>query len=261
MHKKITIVSKEDNMNQNNLITYYDIKKFSFKNIFSTGSELYFERPCIGYIKKGYVQFFHSGKTTYAYEGDLIYIPFETKHQSIWYGSPDIDWYSIQFDFTLKHSLFDYRFQILNNYPSQIIEKMVSSFEESYFLSVSFFYRLLDDVYKKMKITPTSSVYLSIKPAIDFVENNYEKPICIDNLADLCNMSRSAFFKSFRKALNVTPIEYKHNIMIQHAIDLISSTGLSIEEISTMVGFPSSNYFRKVFFKFTEKTPKELRKK
>lgn len=55
-------------------------------------------------------------------------------------------------------------------------------------------------------------------------------------------------------------IEYKHNIMIQHAIDLLSNTNLSIEEISSSVGFPTSNYFRKVFYKFTQKTPKELNK-
>ena len=48
--------------------------------------------------------------------------------------------------------------------------------------------------------------------------------------------------------------------MIQKAIELISNTTLSIEEISTKVGFGSSNYFRKVFFQMTDKKPKELRK-
>lgn len=246
-------------MNQKNLVTFYDVKKFSFQNIYSTGAEMYVGRPCIGYIKKGYAKFFLNGKTLYAYQGDLIYIPFETKYQSIWYGSPDIEWYSIRFDFIPKHSFFNYRFQILNNYPQEIVENLYKSYEISFFESMSFFYLLLDDVYKRMKITLAPSAYSAIKPAIEYIENNYEKQISVSVLAASCNVSRSAFFKLFKKALGVTPIEYKHNIMIQHAIDLLSGTDMSVEEISSATGFPSSNYFRKVFFRFTEKTPKELR--
>lgn len=48
--------------------------------------------------------------------------------------------------------------------------------------------------------------------------------------------------------------------MIQHAIELLIHTEMSIEEISRTIGFSSSNYFRKIFYKLTKKTPKELRK-
>lgn len=248
-------------MDKNNLISFFRFKKFSFEHIFSGGPEMYFKRPCIGYIKKGSAKFLHNGKTIYAHEGDLIYIPFETKYQSIWFGSPEVEWYSAEFDFNLKHSFSSYRFQILREYPSYLFEKMFESYNESYYLAVSYFYQLLNDVYGKMKSTPTTSAYLKIEPAINYIEANYMNPISIDELAKLCNISKSAFFKSFKNIIKVTPIEYKHNIMIQHAIDLITNTNKSIEEISSTVGFPSSNYFRKVFLKFTNKSPKDLRKK
>ncbi|MBQ6908170.1 MAG: helix-turn-helix transcriptional regulator [Clostridia bacterium] len=80
-------------------------------------------------------------------------------------------------------------------------------------------------------------------------------------MAELCHISESGFFKLFKAVTGVTPITYKHNIMIQHAIDMISNTSLSIEEISGLVGFPSSNYFRKVFADMTGTTPKKLRKR
>lgn len=47
--------------------------------------------------------------------------------------------------------------------------------------------------------------------------------------------------------------------MVQNALDLLAHTDLTIEEISSKVGFSSSNYFRKVFFDITGKTPKEVR--
>ena len=49
--------------------------------------------------------------------------------------------------------------------------------------------------------------------------------------------------------------------MIQHAIELLANTDMTVEEISRRVGFSSSNYFRKIFIKLTDKTPKELRKR
>lgn len=248
-------------MDKKALISFYNVTKFSFQNIYSAGPEMYFERPCIGFIKKGSAKFFHKGKIIYANEGDLIYIPFETQYQSIWYGSPEIEWYSVQFDFNLKHSFFNYNFQILKNYPEELLKKIYESYEESYFISISYLYQLLDDIYKKMETTPNTASYLTIKPAVEYIENNYEKSISIDTLAEYCNISRVSFFRLFKKILKVTPIEYKHNIMIQHAIDLLSNTAMPIEEISIIVGFSSSNYFRKIFFKKIGKTPKELRKK
>ena len=247
-------------MHKNNLITFYKLKKYSFQNNFSAGPEVYFDRPCIGYIKKGHAKFLYNGKTFYANSGSLIYISLHTRYQSIWYGYPDIEWYVINFDFRSKHSFSNYGFQILKNFSENLFEKMIDSYENAPFISISYFYQLLDDIYKKMKVSAITSSYLTIKPAIDYLENNYKQAISIEELAKYCNLSRSAFFKIFKKTTKVTPIEYKHNIMIQHAIDLISNTDMSIEEISSSVGFPSSNYFRKVFFKFTEKTPKELRK-
>jgi len=49
--------------------------------------------------------------------------------------------------------------------------------------------------------------------------------------------------------------------MIQNALHLLSSTDMTIEEISEECGFSSSNYFRKVFKNITKASPKELRKR
>ncbi|MEE1048063.1 MAG: helix-turn-helix domain-containing protein [Clostridia bacterium] len=48
--------------------------------------------------------------------------------------------------------------------------------------------------------------------------------------------------------------------MIQHALDLLSNTTLSIEEISSKTGFSSPNYFRTVFLKLTGSSPKNFHK-
>jgi len=241
------------------LISNYSFEKKTYQNIHSAGPKLYFYKPCIGYVKKGYAKFLYKGQTLYAYEGDLIYIAYGTKYHSVWFGSPDIEWYSINFSFKSQYDFCEYQFQILKDYPSELFDKMNENYENSYLMSVSYFYQLLDDIYQKLKAASMPVSYMTIEPAVEYIENNYNQNISVSTLAKLCHCSESGFFKLFRKSTGVTPIAYKHNIMIQHSLDLLSYTNLSVEYISTRVGFSSSNYFRKIFIKLTGKTPKELR--
>lgn len=246
-------------MQNNCLISQYSFRKYIRQNLHSPGPRRKFNSLIIGYIKKGYAKFLYKGKTFYAYEGDLIYIAYETRYQSVWFGNPDVEWYGITFNFKSQYSFNEYQFQILKDYPPELFDKMCETYEASYFLSVSYFYQLLDDVYKKLKADLKPMSYLAVEPAIEYIENNYNRDIPISTLVTLCHCSESGFFKLFKKSTGVTPIAYKHNIMIQNALDLLSHTTLSIEEISSHVGFSSSNYFRKIFIKLTGKTPKELR--
>ena len=246
-------------MEKNLQLSYYRISKEIHSVVHSGGSDIYFDRPCIGYVTKGYAKFLWEGKTVYAHEGDLIYIGCDTRYQSIWYGSPDIEWYSLSFGFAQKYTYYNHRFQILKNYPGEIFEKMYEA-KDNELLFISYIYMLLADVYTKTVETPAPRLFESVEPAIKYIETHYSESFEMDIPAKLCHMGRTAFFKNFKKATGVTPIAYKHNVMIQHAIDLLSDTALSVEEISEKTGFSSANYFRTVFYKLTDKTPKELRK-
>lgn len=246
-------------MEKNLQLSYYKISKQIHSVVHSGGSDIYFDRPCIGYVIKGYAKFLYEGKTVYAHEGDLIYIGCDTRYQSIWYGSPDIEWYSLSFEFAQKYNYYNHRFQILKDYPGELFDTMYEA-RNNELLFISYIYALLADVYTKTVETPTQEHYSQVEPAIRYIEEHYSESFEMDIPAKLCHMGRTAFFKHFKKATGVTPTAYKHNVMIQHAIDLLSDTLLSVEEISGAVGFSSANYFRTVFCKLTDKTPKELRK-
>lgn len=261
LRKNTTILQKAERMiimYKKNLIKNYNLKKYEFQNTHSGGPNVYFNL-CIGYVKKGYAKFLYKGQTIYAHTGDLIYIAYGTRYYSVWFGSPDIEWYSINFSFKSQYDFCEYQFQILKNYPCELFDKMYEAYENSYFLSVSYFYQLLDDIFVKLNTVSNHVSYPTIEPAIEYIENNYNKNISISTLAGLCHCCESGFFNLFKKSTGVTPITYKHNIMIQHSLDLLSHTTLSIEEISIQTGFSSSNYFRRIFTKLTGKTPKELR--
>lgn len=247
-------------MTTDELICYFHLNLFRFYETHTAGSMQHFERPCIGYIKKGSAQFLCKGKSYDASEGDLLYIAKDTRYYSVWTGSPEIEFYSISFSFVKPYSFYEYPFQTIQNYPAHLPDQIYRTYGTDYYLSVSYFYRLLTDIYQRMTTavqTPPGKI--SVQPAIDYIEKNYHLPVSIDTLARLCHSCSSGFFKLFKEATGVTPIAYKHNIMVQNALDLLAHSDLTVEEISAKVGFSSSNYFRKVFFAITGKTPKEVR--
>ena len=246
-------------MQEGTLISSYSCDLYRFRNSHTIGSVLFFDSPCIGYIRKGSAQFLYRGKSYYAAEGDLIYIAKDTKYYSIWSGAPEIEFYSVGFSFVKPYSFYEYRFQIIKSYPCRLFDKMCEKYGTDIYVSVSYLYRILSDIFKQMKIEPVSSGKTTVQPAVDYIESNYNMPITIEKLAQLCHSCTSGLFKLFKSATGVTPIAYKHNIMIQNALDLLTHTDLTVEEISARVGFSSPNYFRRVFYDIMGKTPKQVR--
>lgn len=244
----------------NSLINAFNCKLYKFRGTHAVGSLQAFEQPCIGYINSGKAQFLYKGKSYYANKGNLIYIAKGTKYYSVWTGNPEIEFYYVKLSFINPYSFYDYRFQIIENYSCDLIDKLYRSYNDDIYLSASYLYCLLSDIYKHMRKEKSSSIgRVDVQPAVDFIEGNYNMPLSVEQLSKLCHSCSSGFYKLFKSSTGVTPIKYKHNIMIQNALELLSHTDLTVEEISARVGFSSSNYFRRVFFNITGKTPKELR--
>lgn len=241
-------------------ISYFTVKKLEFKNTYTTGSLQSYSMPCIGYLTEGMGIFFFEGKTYYAQKGDLIYIAKDTKYYSIWYGDPEIKFYSVSFDFTQPYSFYDYRFQIIRGFDGNIFDKIYQNYQSHPMRAMSVMYELLDTLYAKMETGGSPIKSEGVDTAIAHIEQHFAEPLVIDDLCRLCHCSRSSLFELFKKRTGVSPIIYKHNLMIQHALDMLAHTDLTVDEVSQKTGFSSSNYFRTVFRKMTGKSPKEVKK-
>ena len=246
-------------MKETGYISSLEMRELNFENTYTTGSLQSYARPCIGYLKRGVGKFFCNGNTYFAHEGDLIYIAKDTKYYSIWYGEPEINFYSISFDFAQPYAFYDYRFQIVKNYPAELPNALFEANMSDPMRALSLMYALLADLYQRMETEQVSVQSGAVEQAIMHIENHYTEPLVIDALCKQCHLSRSSLFDAFKRRTGVSPIVYKHNLMIQHALDMLTHTDLTVDEISQRVGFSSSNYFRTVFTKMTGKTPKSVR--
>lgn len=99
-----------------------------------------------------------------------------------------------------------------------------------------------------------------VAAAISFLENNYRDDTGVDQIADHLGLSRTYLHTVFRDGTGQTPNDYLQRTRIKAAENLLGKTSTSITEIASTVGFSSSQYFSKVFHKYTRQTPQAYRK-
>ena len=95
----------------------------------------------------------------------------------------------------------------------------------------------------------SSSGRLYIKNAVKFIQRNFSDNIDITDIAAQVGLSRSHLYRIFIKHLSLSPNEYLTQYRINQACVLLRTSGLSVGEIASSVGFDDQLYFSRVFKK------------
>ena len=95
--------------------------------------------------------------------------------------------------------------------------------------------------------------------AKDYIRNNYNKDISLDDVSRAVNISPYYFSKIFKENTGENFIEYLTNIRIDKAKELLGTTEYSMKEICSMVGYSDPNYFSRSFKKNVGVTPTEYK--
>lgn len=90
----------------------------------------------------------------------------------------------------------------------------------------------------------------------DPTKNHYS----FSEIAKKIGMSRSVFFRSFKKYIKTTPQRYREARMLKRAVDLLEVSTFSLNEISAMSGFSDQYYFSRRFKTQFGISPGEYRK-
>ncbi|GMQ58212.1 hypothetical protein AN1V17_26070 [Vallitalea sediminicola] len=101
---------------------------------------------------------------------------------------------------------------------------------------------------------------LKIDMVIDFINENYTKPLTIDILAALIDVTPQYLCKIFIESTNKRPFEYINEVRIQKSKELMLNTNLSISKIGNQVGFEDASYYGKWFKRIEKITPGAFRK-
>ena len=99
-----------------------------------------------------------------------------------------------------------------------------------------------------------------VKQIILNVEYDLTADLTLKKFARMLNLNPSYLSALFRKETGMTLTEFVTKKRIEHAADLLSSTGLQIQTIAQQCGMLDVNYFTKAFKKIYKVTPSEYRK-
>ena len=99
-----------------------------------------------------------------------------------------------------------------------------------------------------------------IKKIINYIYENYNRKIYIEDLALEANMNVQYFCRFFKSVVGKTPVEYINSYRIEKATELLQTETLSISNIALNVGIDNFSYFIKQFKKYKNSTPSQYRK-
>lgn len=118
---------------------------------------------------------------------------------------------------------------------------------------------LLFTYLKKSAQELSFSEYGMIDKIMEFVQENYVYNLRVKDLADYIHVSESYLSRIFSSRVGIPPMKYINSVRIENAKHALK-TNLSIEEISSMIGFDEPKYFSTVFKRETGMSPSEFRK-
>jgi len=91
------------------------------------------------------------------------------------------------------------------------------------------------------------------------IQENISPSMRIEHLAEYMNMSRSSLSKAFRRDIGISLKDYLTRIQMEKAMDMLSSTSLTIDEIAFQLGYTNVPYFFRSFKKIVGESPGKYR--
>ena len=116
--------------------------------------------------------------------------------------------------------------------------------------------RLTIEQYREMDSARSEA----LRFVLEYVRENYQYPISMEELADKCDMSYYAFSRFFKQATGKGFSEHLLDTRLSYAQKALLSEGSSVSEIAAICGFEYVSYFIKKFKQKYGVTPLEYRK-
>lgn len=98
-----------------------------------------------------------------------------------------------------------------------------------------------------------------IETALDYMRQNFSRPISLSDVARLVHMTEPAFSRFFKERAGINFIDSLTDIRLGHASRLLVDTTQTIGEIAFHSGFNNISNFNRIFKKRKNITPKDYR--
>lgn len=146
-----------------------------------------------------------------------------------------------------------YRFEARENYLPQIMSAPdLASVREWYNFK-------MNEAVRNVMVKREERTNDIIIKAKQYIDQNYNKDISLDDISRNMNLSPYYFSKLFKEETGENFVEFLTGIRIEKAKQLLINPEMSMKEICSDVGYSDPNYFSRIFKKVVGQTPTEYR--
>lgn len=214
---------------------------------------------------------FYLDQTVTAPAGSFIlFAPGEKQHH-IYSGTKTAEFYYIHFkcdslpsDFSLKTScVYELPFQ---RKVCDVFEEIIDeTLKKHPFYEKICLYKtllLLTDFNRSVLHInhPAKDSFDRIALVVQHMNISYYDNLTLQDYAEMCGFSKYHFIRVFEQLTGISPLEYRNQIRLEHAAEMLCNEKKTVEEIGNQVGFSSASYFSSAFKKKYEISPKQYQK-
>jgi len=98
-----------------------------------------------------------------------------------------------------------------------------------------------------------------IKPALEFIDENYDQQIALADISRAAHLSVSRLAHVFKEQMGITVVDYLTSVRIEKAKYLLIATDKSCTEVCYEVGYNNQSYFTRIFKELSGLTPRQYR--
>lgn len=127
------------------------------------------------------------------------------------------------------------------------------------FYTKEILYRLLQGQYgiTLAQIAMEGSNTYRIREAIDQIIHNVDKPLRIEELAEMANMGISTFHRHFKEVTAMSPLQFQKQLRLQEARRLLMSESTDAADVAFRVGYESASQFSREYSRMFGFPPRE----
>lgn len=211
------------------------------------------------YVVKGTIHFTtESGEKLHFSAGDIVYLPYDVTYRSRWDTAETGKYISLNFVlrepngdvFSIGNGicllLSDRKNEYFNLF-SKLHRKWITGSYGYKLECQSMLYDILYRTAVNTRRTLLQSSRNTIYKAILYLENNYISDISSAELAEMIHVKECMFRRAFKAEKGMPPIQYRNELRLKKAKEMLTSGEYSVLETAVTVRFDDPGYFSKLF--------------